>query len=80
MRINDLNTRIQRAQRNAGERFVSRTMLGTTKYETGVSVLALRAVIANPLTTESNIDAVLEEQLWRAHELERRELYAAAGG
>jgi glutamate decarboxylase len=80
LRINDLNERIQRAQRNAGERFVSRTMLGTTRYGSEHPVLALRVVIANPLTAESNIDAVLDEQVWRAHELERHELHAAAGG
>jgi len=80
LRINDLNQRIQRAQRNAGESFVSRTMLGTTKYGSEHPVLALRVVIANPLTAESNIDAVLDEQVWRAHELERHELHAAAGG
>jgi|SRR5215469_8953210 len=80
MRINELNVRIQRAQRNAGERFVSRTILGTSKHGSEYPLLALRVVIANPLTTESDIDAVLDEQVWRAHELERRDLFAAAGG
>jgi putative pyridoxal-dependent aspartate 1-decarboxylase len=77
--INDLNASIQRAQRNAGKRFVSRTMLATSRYGAEFSILALRAVIANPLTAESSIDAVLEEQLWRAHELERHERYAVTG-
>lgn len=66
-------------QRNAGQRFVSRTMLGTTKYGSQCPVLALRVVIANPLTAELNIPAVLDEQVWRAQELERQRLYAAAG-
>jgi glutamate decarboxylase len=77
--ISDLNASIQRAQRNAGKRFVSRTMLATRRYGAEFSILALRAVIANPLTAESNIDAVLEEQLWRAHELERQQRYAVTG-
>jgi putative pyridoxal-dependent aspartate 1-decarboxylase len=77
--LNDLNAKIQRAQRNAGIRFVSRTTVETTKYGTGLPILALRVVIANPLTTESHIDAVLDEQLWRAHELEGSEVASAVG-
>jgi glutamate decarboxylase len=80
VKINDLNASIQRAQRNAGERFVSRTTLDTTRYGSEFPILALRVVIANPLTTESHIDAVLDEQLWRAHQLEGHELSAAAAG
>ena len=75
--LNELNAKVQRAQRNAGIRFVSRTTVETTKYGSGLPIVALRVVLANPLTTESHIDAVLDEQLWRAHELESSEMASA---
>src|SRR5262249_19645387 len=59
--INAVNEQLQKSQRKAGANFVSRTVLDCTKYD--VPIVALRAVIANPLTKESDIDAVLEEQL-----------------
>jgi glutamate decarboxylase len=59
--IDDFNVRLQKAQRQAGYSFVSRTMVK--------SMVALRAVIANPLTTESDIDEVLLDQLQIASSL-----------
>jgi glutamate decarboxylase len=62
-RLNQLNVSLQRAQRRAGSSFVSRTVLESTRYGRGVPVVALRAVLANPLTTERDIDTVLDEQV-----------------
>lgn len=61
--VNDFNVRLQRLQRQAGRTFVSRTVLETTRHGRGLPLSSLRAVIANPLTTEADIDAVLEDQL-----------------
>ena len=60
--INETNKRIQRAQRRAGNGFISRTTLNLTARGFTIPIIALRAVIANPLTTESDIAAVLDEQ------------------
>ena len=67
--INDLNKRLQKAQRKAGQSFVSRTTLNLSRRGVDRSVTSLRAVLANPLTTESDIDAVLNEQLEIAAQL-----------
>jgi putative pyridoxal-dependent aspartate 1-decarboxylase len=62
-RIGHFNERLQRAQRDRGETFVSRTTTGATRYGSGMPVLALRAVLANPLTTSADVDAVLDDQV-----------------
>lgn len=59
--LNEFNVRLQRLQRQAGKTFVSRTSLETTRH--GLPVAALRVVLANPRTTEADIDAVLKDQL-----------------
>lgn len=60
--INRCNESLQRIQRQSGRSFVSRTSLDL-KFDTEARVVtALRAVLANPLTTENDIEAVLEEQ------------------
>lgn len=61
--LNRFNERLQKAQRRAGRSFVSRTTLEATRYGRAVPVVALRAVLANPLTAEADIEAVLSEQL-----------------
>jgi putative pyridoxal-dependent aspartate 1-decarboxylase len=61
--INDANESLQRMQRRAGITFVSRTSLEWTTYGHTVPLVALRAVLANPLTTQGDIDAVLDEQV-----------------
>jgi glutamate decarboxylase len=61
--INSFNVGLQRAQREAGRTFVSRTMWNTNQHELDSSIVALRVVIANPLTTESDIDVVLNDQM-----------------
>lgn len=67
--IDDFNVLLQKAQRQAGYSFVSRTVISSTRYRTGKPVVALRAVIANPLTTEADIDEVLRDQLGIARNL-----------
>jgi len=62
--IDYFTTELQARQKREGEGFVSKTTVKTTKYPTyskGVDVL--RVVIANPLVTEDNIKAVVEEQI-----------------
>ncbi len=66
--IDQLNERLQKNQRQAGRTFISRTTKTTTCFGTEISILALRAVIANPLTTEDDIDAVLNDQIHIARE------------
>jgi glutamate decarboxylase len=61
--INAANKELQRRQREAGASFVSRTTLDSTRYGAGVPITVLRAVVANPLTTEDDIQAILEEQV-----------------
>jgi putative pyridoxal-dependent aspartate 1-decarboxylase len=60
--INTFNERLQKDQRDAGRTFVSRTTLDSAKYGKKVGIVALRVVLANPLTTEADIKTVLNEQ------------------
>ncbi len=68
-RINAFNVRLQMRQRDSGEGFVSRTRLFHT--QAGESIEVLRAVLANPLTTETDIQAVLAEQVQLGAQLEQ---------
>lgn len=65
--VDEFNLRLQRTQRQAGKSFVSRTVLDVTNHGQG-SLVALRAVIANPLTTEADIKAVLDQQVELAND------------
>ena len=67
--INDFNKRLQKVQRKTGQSFVSRTTLNLSRHGVERPFTSLRAVLANPLTTESDIDAVLNEQLAIAAQL-----------
>jgi glutamate decarboxylase len=67
--IDSLNKRLQKTQRQAGRSFVSRTTLNVERRGEDRPVIALRAVLANPLTTESDVDAVLKDQLEIASQL-----------
>ncbi|MBW4417617.1 MAG: aminotransferase class V-fold PLP-dependent enzyme [Myxacorys californica WJT36-NPBG1] len=67
--INDFNELLQNAQRQAGKTFISRTTLSTSIYGQQQAIVALRAVIVNPLSTEADIDAVLADQLQTAAQL-----------
>ncbi|MBD2298126.1 pyridoxal-dependent aspartate 1-decarboxylase PanP [Nostoc sp. FACHB-190] len=61
--INDFNERLQKKQRQIGRTFISRTTKTTISLDKEIPVIAMRAVIANPLTTEGDIDAVLDDQI-----------------
>ena len=64
-RINGLLDKIietmQKCQREAGKTFVSRTSLAPGRYH-GDTITVFRVVMANPLTTEEILAAVLNEQ------------------
>ncbi|MCZ7649049.1 MAG: putative pyridoxal-dependent aspartate 1-decarboxylase [Planctomycetota bacterium] len=60
--IGEVNRRIQERQTRAGRSFISRTSLDPARFGTAAPIVALRAVLANPLTTEVDLDAVLDEQ------------------
>lgn len=66
--ISLFNERLQKAQRQAGRSFVSRTSIN--RAPGAEPVAALRVVIANPLTTEADIEDVLQDQLRIAAALE----------
>lgn len=55
-----VNQLLQKSQREAGRTFVSRTRLRVAAYGHEISVL--RVVLANPLTTDEILTAVLAEQ------------------
>jgi glutamate decarboxylase len=51
---------LQKYQREAGKTFVSRTRLRVARY--GEDLTILRAVLANPLTTDEILEGILHEQ------------------
>lgn len=57
--IDSINTQLQNNQKAKGRSFVSRTLF---KYKEGIEVVALRVVIANPLTNMTHCEEILEEQ------------------
>jgi glutamate decarboxylase len=61
--INRVNERLQELQLRSGFSFVSRTTLEHTRYGKHQPIVALRSVIANPNTTEADIDSVLGDQI-----------------
>ncbi|KZE77674.1 hypothetical protein AV654_20655 [Paenibacillus elgii] len=68
-RINRFNERLQEVQGRQGESFVSRTTLSGIE---GLpeSIVVLRVILANPLTTEEHIKNILDLQQTIAEELE----------
>jgi glutamate decarboxylase len=60
-KLNDINRRIQRLQREAGNSFVSRTTLNIKDFP-GQNIVVLRAVIMNPMTTVDILREILNEQ------------------
>ncbi|HET7233948.1 MAG TPA: pyridoxal-dependent decarboxylase [Longimicrobium sp.] len=60
--LDAFNQTLQRVQCERGRTFISRTTSAATRYGPGVPLVALRAVLANPLTTEADIDEVLDDQ------------------
>jgi glutamate decarboxylase len=59
--LNTLNVHLQKAQRIAGKSFVSRTTLTPSQHQRQ-SVVVLRVVLANPLTTTEILNSILDEQ------------------
>jgi len=62
LKINALNVKLQDEQTLQGKTFVSRTTVCSPVYN-NFPVVALRVVIANPLTREADIDRVLRDQM-----------------
>ncbi len=67
-RLNEINQRLQRLQREAGKSFVSRTTLRKGPSETDEMVV-LRVVIMNPMTSLPTLLEILDEQeeIYRRH-------------
>jgi len=59
--VDQITRLIQKSQRAAGKSFVSRTNLNPQRYG-GDMIVVFRVVLANPLTTMDNLQAVLDEQ------------------
>lgn len=59
--IDECNCKLQDIQKLQGKTFVSRTTITCPLYDHR-PVVGLRVVIGNPLTTEADIDAVMEHQ------------------
>jgi glutamate decarboxylase len=60
--LDELTVSVQKQQREAGKSFVSRTRLQVDKYH-GQAITVFRVVLANPLTTTADLQAILDEQL-----------------
>ena len=68
--INHLNEILQKVQYEGGHNFVSRTIIEKMCEDKRISVVALRAVIGNPFTSEADLETVLEDQARIARQLE----------
>jgi glutamate decarboxylase len=71
-RINECNERLQKAQSAAGRSLVSRTILRGPAHPQHRPVVALRALLMNPVTSDTDIQAVLDEQVSIGNELWRQ--------
>jgi glutamate decarboxylase len=69
---------LQKNQREAGKTFVSRTRLRTPLYDEELTVL--RVVLANPLTTDEILEAILAEQCELVQQLEIQTLLRQIDG
>jgi len=67
--VSAFNVRLQEKQRQDGLTFVSRTSLSFSEHSGALPIVALRAVLANPLTEERHIVEVLDRQRTLATEL-----------
>ena len=72
--VSAFNVRLQEKQRQDGLTFVSRTSLAFASAAPGRPIVALRAVLANPLTEERHIVEVLDRQRQLANELGSEEV------
>lgn len=71
IQINRFNISLQKWQRQKGDSFVSRTFRAIGQYN-NQGLTLLRAVLLNPLTTNDDIDFLLNDQLHIARLLESR--------
>lgn len=76
--VDEFNRTLQRVQLERGKTFISRTTTAATIYGADVPVVALRAVLANPLTTTADIDLVLDDQAALGAELAASGAWRAA--
>jgi glutamate decarboxylase len=76
--VDAFNRTLQRVQLERGQTFISRTTSAATVCGAGVPVVALRAVLANPLTTFDDIDRVLDDQAALGAELSASGAWRAA--
>ncbi|MFC3123341.1 pyridoxal-dependent aspartate 1-decarboxylase PanP [Agaribacter flavus] len=60
--LDTLTVSVQKQQREAGKSFVSRTRIEVSQYH-NAPITVFRVVLANPLTTEQDLNSILEEQL-----------------
>lgn len=60
--INSINEVLQDEEFHKGRTFISRSVLRQSKYG-DIDIVILRAVISNPLTTEKEIEKLLEDQI-----------------
>nr|WP_241264177.1 putative pyridoxal-dependent aspartate 1-decarboxylase [Bowmanella dokdonensis] len=67
--LDELTVAIQKHQRESGHSFVSRTRFETDRYPQQ-PINVFRVVLANPLTTEQDLQAVLNEQVRIARNLD----------
>jgi len=74
--LDQLTRLVQKYQREAGKTFVSRTSLRAAAYNNQI-VTVFRVVLANPLTTEDILTAVLDEQCALVEREEIQDLLAA---
>src|SRR5579864_5033779 len=70
--INAFNERLQKKQSQAGRSFVSRTTMVFGQHASGIALVALRAVITNPLLEEHDMQSVLDNQISIMAELENQ--------
>jgi glutamate decarboxylase len=76
--VDEFNRTLQRVQCERGRTFISRTTTAATIYGSDFPVVALRAVLANPLTTPADIDLVLDDQAALGAELSATGAWHAA--
>lgn len=70
--LDEFNVQLQERQKLRGKTFVSRTsVVSPFKRHAGARIVALRVVIANPLTYEDDIDRVLVDQREILGEIEK---------
>lgn len=72
--LDKITETLQKRQREAGQTFVSRTRLTPSRYQ-GDSIIVFRVVLANPLTTNEILTAVLAEQCQLADQADIRAMF-----